>query len=332
MKNTVSILILTFLLMVMLNPAHAQKSGSIWVKSNKPGSADYKDSTIDQKSLQFVDSLMLRDDIVVTFLGGADKLPWKGLPKNTKISQAFDQAKKLERALALRKRYGRGEVGVTDEPIRGVKVVWEPKPPDAFKLLDDLNQLQAKNDSLLNLFTELNRNQKNRFAAIQDSINMLLAQKSKPADDNIETVFTDWEVKTGLMAWSGSSPYDLAVPCVGIALKRRYWAFEIGGGFTPWGSASDYGRRGDAILTGAITLYPRNAFAWRGGIFSGWEFLTKTDNWTMKVLGVTAGPVIKWKIFEGFIGYSFSRLSTLTLSDQWNNGIFVQVNFKFLIN
>jgi hypothetical protein len=72
--------------------------------------------------------------------------------------------------------------------------------------------------------------------------------------------------------------------------------------------------------------------AYKTGVFSGWEFLTKTDNWTMKVLGVTAGPTLKWKYCELFAGYSYSKLSTLVESDQWVNGLLFHLNFKFLIN
>ncbi len=332
MKTQKVLTTLLIILVLLAGSGYSQQSGSIWVKTNKPGSADFNDETIDKKTLSFLDSLMKRDDIVITFLGGADSLPWKGLPKNSKISVAFDQAKKLERALRLRSRYGKGEVGITDEPVRGVKVVWGPKPPDAFKLRKDIDKLQAENDSLINLLTNIEKSQEQAISALTDSLRKIISKEKLLKDERIETVFSDWEVKTGFLAWSGGKPYDLMVPSMGIALKRMYWAFEIGGGFTPWSQKDAMGERGDAILFGTIALFPRRMIEYRFGFFSGWEFLAKTDNWTMKVLGITVGPSIKWKIFEGFFGYSYGRISTLTESDQWRSGILAHLNFKFLIN
>lgn len=329
MKTRIIILII---IMFFAGVVQGQQSGSIWVKSNKPGSANFNDETIDKNIMAFVDSLMARDDIVVTFLGGADNLKWKGFSDNFSISQAIDQAKKLERALMLRSRYNKGEVGVTDEPVRGVKVVWSPKPPDIFELREDVDYLQTMNDSLINLMAKLDDNQQEQFAAFSDSLYKFLAKEKSLKDEKIEPGFMDWEIKTGVLAWTGGSNYDLAVPSIGIALKRMYWAFGIHGGFTPWSQQDPLGERGDAILLGTISLLPRKMIGFKTGFFSGWEFLAKTDNWTMKVLGVTAGPSLKWKYFECYVGYSFSRLSSLIQNDQWNHGLFMQFNFKFLIN
>jgi len=274
---------------------------------------------------------MQRDDIEVTFLGGADKLPWKGL-KNPKLSQAIDQAKKLERALALRNRYGKGEIGVTDEPIRGVKVVWRPKPPDVFKLKEDLDALKAANDSLVQLVRRRQADQSQKLLVVADSLARRYADQYRVHDQEIEQILTDWEVKTGMAAWTGGSPYDLLVPTMGISLSRPQWAFEFSGGFTPWSQKDALGERGDAMLSGTISFFPRNFLSYRLGIFSGWEFLTETDNWTMKVMGVTVGPSIKWKYFDFYAGYAFARLSTLTGNDRWKNGLLAHLNFKFLIN
>ena len=326
--------ILAIVSMIFLSAGlnYGQDSGSIWIITNKPGSADFSDDTIDQQALAFLDSLMQRDDIAVTFLGAADNLPWKGMAANSKISQAIDQAKKLERALALRNRYGKGEVGVTDELARGVKVIWSPKPPDVFQMREDVNSLRATNDSLSKVVANFSQRQESQLAALQDSLAKMMSKTRALKEERIEPVFADWEVKTGFLAWTGGASYDLAVPSVGISLKRLYWAFEIIGGFTPWSREDAMGSRGDAMLLGTITLFPRNKFGIRSGAFSGWEFLTKTDNWTMKVLGLTAGPEIKWKFFEAYLGYTFSRLSTLVESDQWNHGFMFQFNFKFLLN
>jgi len=315
----------------LLPKLQAQQSGTIWIKTNQPGSAKFDDRTIDKKALLFLDSLMWRDDIVITFLGAADSLKWKGLPKNSQLSLAIDQAKKLERALELRKRYGKGEVGITDEPVRGVKVVWTPKPPDLFKLRQNVDALQAKNDSLDALLAGLKINQAQILAAMADSLSRALAKNNQLPETVVEPAYFDWEIKTGFLAWTTGAPYDLSVPSFGISLKRQYWAFEVEGGFTPWRREDLRGKRGDAMLLGSISLFPRQRLELKAGVFSGWEFLSQSDYWTMKVLGVTIGPAFKWKIFEGFVGYAAARLSTLIEPDRWTNGAIFQVKIKFLI-
>jgi len=309
-----------------------QESGSIWIKTFKPGSANLNDETIDKQALTFVDSLMKRDGIEVLFLGGADRLKWKSLPQFPEISTAFDQAKKLERASRLQERYGWGEIGITNETFRGIKVVWSPKRPDPFEMKNEILQLQVANDSLLNLLTTINQKQNKRFAALHDSL-INIENNNKGRDNNkISLSVFDWEIKTGLLAWVGAHQYDLSVPCIGIALKRQYWAFEIQGGFTPWSRPDIYGDRGDALIMGTISMLPQKFYEIKTGVFSGWEFLSKTDQWTMKVLGLTIGPCIKWKFIEGYAGYTLAKLSTLTASDRWASGIMLHFNFRFLVN
>lgn len=309
-----------------------QQSGAIWIQTFLPGSADLMDRTIDKQALAFVDSLMQRNDIEVIFLGAADRIKWKSLPQEPQLSSAFDQAKKLERALQLRQRYGRGEIGITDEPIRGVKVVWSPKKPDPFKMRSDISELQAANDSLRKMFANLKSQQAEYLAAIQESLKTQLTPPDSLVETKMEISFADWEVKTGILTWTAGAPWDLSVPCIGLSLKRQYWAFEIEGGFTPWSRQGLYGDRGDALVMASVSMYPQNAVEIKAGAFSGWEFLSRTDQWTMKVMGITAGPSIKWKFMEGFVGYTFSRLSSLTREDRWVSGVMVYFNFKFLVN
>ena len=238
----------------------------------------------------------------------------------------------MERALELQRRYGKGEVGITGDPIRGVKVVWAPKPPDIFKLQQEMENLRAANESLSNSLEKLNNDQDKQLASIRDSLNQIIANEKANRENMIQPANFDWEIKTGLLAWTAGAPYDLSVPSLGISLNREYWAFDIEGGFTPWSRKDKLGKRGDAMLMGAISLFPRKNLEYKAGLFSGWEFLSNTDNWTMKVLGITAGPSIKWNFFEAFAGYSFSRLSSLTESDRWVSGIIFHLNIKFLIN
>jgi hypothetical protein len=187
-------------------------------------------------------------------------------------------------------------------------------------------------DSLANLVMNLSQQQSQKFAAIQDSLLKDRSRSEYIVENNSSTGSFDWEIKTGLLAWFGGGAYDLSVPCLGISLKREYWAFEIEGGFTPWSRPAVYGNRGDALVMGTITMFPQKFFEVKTGAFSGWEFLSKTDQWTMKVMGLTGGPTMKWKFIEGYLGYSLSKLSTLTQSDRWVSGLMLNFNFKFLVN
>jgi hypothetical protein len=101
----------------------------MWITSFSPGSSDLDDPAIDQKALAALDSLMQDTTLTVTFLGAADDVRWKmsGRQVHHDISEAWNDAKRLGRARILRARYGRGEVGVTDENIVGVKVTWARK-------------------------------------------------------------------------------------------------------------------------------------------------------------------------------------------------------------
>ena len=333
MMKKIFVLLLWGMLTINLNTiGYARDSGFIWIKSYNPGSANPNDETIDKVALARVDSLMKRNDIDIIFLGGADRLRWKSLPQKNDISTAFDQAKKLERASLLRERYGWGEIGITDEPVRGVKVVWTPKKPDPFKLKSELFRLKSKNDSLMNFFKTWKNSQRNELAAIHDSLRMLNAEKNSVTVKNeIKTSYFDWEIKTGLLSWTAGGSHDLIVPSVGIALRREYWTFEFEGGFTPWSKPHVNGNRGDALVVGTFTMFPQKNYEVKTGIFSGWEFLSSSDEWTMKVMGVICGPSFKWKFIEGFVGYTLARVSTLTIPEKWTHGLMINTNFKILM-
>ena len=108
---------------------YSQSSGVLWIKTFSHASSNLDDPHIDTKALASLDSLMQNEDIEVTFLGAADSLRWKmnGRYVHKAISNAWNVATRLRRALSLRERYGRGFVGVTDESIAGVKVIWNQK-------------------------------------------------------------------------------------------------------------------------------------------------------------------------------------------------------------
>jgi len=318
---------LMFLLLANIN-LKGQDSGSILIKTFKPGGADLSDKNIDKKALAFVDSLMKRDDIEVQFLGASDNLKWKQSKNVKEISNAWDQAKKLERASRFRERYGKGEIGTTDESFRGVKVVWGPKKPDIFKLEERVTRLEDLTDSLL----ALNSEKQQEIVALEDTLINRETNININTDANISVSYFDWEVKTGFLYWTAGNPYDLAIPFIGIALKRQSWAFELQGGLTPWSQAYSDGDRSDAFLMGTMNLFPENLYEFKVGIFSGWEFFTNSDNWTMKAMGITAGPNIHWKFLETYIGYNLNRLSTLISSTKWVHSGIIAMSFNIKLN
>ena len=306
---------------ILGSKSFAQDFGFIWIKSFLPGSANLDDPTIDKRALAFLDSLMQNPKIEVQFLGASDNLRWRQNGKYVKIeiSKAWDVAKKLERASKLRSRYNRGEIGVTDEPIRGVKVVWRLKD-------GHLAALESKIDQVLEEVNKLKVAYKRQFAALQDSLTRLAAAKTKVPS---KPIFYDWELKGGVMSWSAGTPWDLSVPYIGLSLKREKWALVLQGGVTPWSKRDPLGNRGDAMILGAINLSPNS---WNGlliGAFSGWEFLTRSDQWTMKVIGITVGPNFRWKFWEIYAGYVISKISSLTEPDQWRSGTMISVSINF---
>ncbi|GEM_PF-1389789 len=315
-------------------PLQAQTSGSLWLMTFAPGSANLSDATIDKATLTFIDSLMKRTDIEVSFLGGADPTNWQLFGKKVKhqVSDTWDQAKKLERASMLRQRYNKGQIGTTDEPIRGVKVVWEPKRPDIFKLQEQIDYAHNRIDSLTALLSALDKSQGMTALIPDPSLAPVVPERVFNEYPLMHSTFApDWEIKTGFMVWSAGGPYDLSVPYMGIALKRLDWAFELQGGFTPWSEYRSTSRRGDALLMGSFHLYPREWWHIKAGVFSGWEFLTESDVWTMKIMGITIGPKFNWRFFETYVGYTYGKLSSLT-DEYWSSGALITTNFRLKLN
>ena len=188
-RNFIICFIIFAFMMLSIVPACAQDSGFIWIKTFKPGSADLNDETIDKKALAFVDSLMQRDDINFIFLGGSDMMPWKQANGKKTLSNAWDEGKKLERARQLRIRYGRGDIGLTDEPIRGIKVVWGPNSSDLSELGEKLGLLEDLTDSLKNAVTTINNEQKEEFQALRDSLSHAEPEASMASFAEISTSF-----------------------------------------------------------------------------------------------------------------------------------------------
>ncbi|MBD3289005.1 hypothetical protein GF337_09395 [candidate division KSB1 bacterium] len=313
----------------------AQESGYLWIKTFKPGSADLRDASIERTTLARLDSLTKRDDLEFYFLGATDNLKWKQSGKVEEISKAWDEAKKLERASSLRERYGIGEIGTTDDLVRGVKVVWGPKKPNIFSMKKKLSELEQMADSLrsaLHAARSEQTKQIQEIKALEDSIGNKEPEMSMTSIAEIQTSNFDWEFKSGFFFWSGGNPYDLAAPYVGLVLKRRFWSVEFQGGFSPWTQQSQAGKLSDAFLMGTFNLNSEYWYDLKFGLFSGWEFLTNSDNWTMKTLGLTAGPNIHWRFLNTYIGYNLGKVSTLYEQEKWVHGIIMTINFKVKIN
>lgn len=309
-------------------------SGHIWIKTFKPGSANLSDATLDQDKLSLVDSLMQRTDMEVSFLGASDKLLWKQAKGNPDLSRAWDEAKKLERARQLRKRYGRGEIGLADESVRGVKVVWERRKSDLFDMENRISKLESLTDSLKEQLMAANIANDRSFRSLKDSLAGFLPEQRMTTLTEIKTSYFDWEVNSGMYYWTGGSKHDLTVPYIGIALNRDVWGIELQGGFTPWSSAykDTYGNRGDAFLMGCFNMFPKENYEIKVGLFSGWEYLTDSDNWTMKITGLTAGPNFKLNFMNVYLGYNMGKLSTLTEPGRWVHGGSLSVNFNLKLN
>lgn len=310
---------------------YGQDSGYIWVKSFEPGSASLKDATIDDKALEFVDKLMKRNDIDVQFLGASDDLQWRQANGVKRLSAAWDEGKKLERASELRMRYNRGDIGTTDESERGVKVVWYPKEENLL-LNSKLDKLNAITDSLKQELTALDNAKSNQIKALRDSLSNLDAASNMTTYAEISTNVFNWEIESGFYYWTGGSQYDLMSPYIGLALKRQNWGIEFQGGFKPWSRSYVDGNRSDAFLMGTFNILPRDWYEFNIGMFSGWEFLTSSDNWTMKVIGLTVGPNIHFKFVNLYVGYNLGNVSTLTEEDIWVHGLSTTVSFNFKLN
>jgi hypothetical protein len=150
----------------------------------------------------------------------------------------------------------------------------------------------------------------------------------------ISTSNFDWEVKSGVMYWSAGSKYNLTVPYLGLAFKREFWGVQLQGGFTPWSQTytDGYGNRGDAFLMGTFNIHLKEWYDWKVGVLSGWKYLTESDNWTMKVVGLTTGPNFRVNFLTVYMGYNLGNLSTLSEPDRWVHSACATVTINLKLN
>ena len=65
------------LLLLLQGIASAQNSGSFWIKTFEPGSADLNDPKIDLAALARLDEMIKDETLEFTFLGAADSIGWR---------------------------------------------------------------------------------------------------------------------------------------------------------------------------------------------------------------------------------------------------------------
>ncbi len=308
---------------VLYGAVLAQTSGTLWIKTFSLGSADLNDPQIDNQALAYLDSLMQDPSIEVTFLGAADSVSWKldGRYVNAKISEAWNDAKRLSRARALRARYGRGNVGVTHEDIAGAKVIWAKDE----SYMTKLDQIEHENDKM-----------KEELATIKNDLQSLNPEKSKNGHSKIghgevvikKGIDVDWRLQAGVWTWQGGSNGNIFSPSVALNIKIEKTSFVVQGGVTPWHTSSPYGNQSESFVYAGAKYMKSDLLGFSLGGFRGWEFFTQTDNWSFKTTGVAAGVVLTYGRFEVNPTLTVSNITSLEKSAQWRVGSTLGLNFN----
>ncbi|HEX9654564.1 MAG TPA: hypothetical protein VGA99_12720, partial [bacterium] len=316
------------------NAAFAQESGSFWVRTFNPGSADLNDSTIDQKALAKLDSLLQNPDVNVTFLGAADSIGWVmyGKKVHDKIAEAWNDAKRLSRARALRARYGRGEVGITHDSVAGVKVIWTRTGSDAYT--NQLDQLKEQNDAMMRELAEV----KNNLESIKpeptnghngNGANGNGASKNGHSKYMIKDGLTfNWRLQAGLWTWQSGANGNLVSPSVALNIIVNKTAFVLQGGVTPWHQGTEFGNKSESFVYTGVKYMKSERLGFTAGAFRGWEFFTTTDNWLFKTTGLATGVVLTYGKFEFNPTITISNINTLENSSDWKVGSTLGLNFN----
>jgi len=324
MKNLISIsLIAAGLALQAAAPCKAQTSGILWIKTFSPGSSDINDSPIDQQALARLDSLMQDPTIETTFLGAADEIHWKmdGRQVHRHISDAWNDAKRLGRARILRARYGRGEVGVTDENIAGVKVVWIKN--------ENLNTLSVVENSATNGHADQLRQEVESLRGEVDSVKSALNNGVYKKLIEKKGVNLNWRMQAGLWSWYGGSDRNIFTPALGFNVIYNQSVFVIQGGVAPWHNSTAFGKQSEAFLYAGIQRLPQNknsGIGYAAGVFRGWEFYTSTDSWSLKSTGLTVGPIIKYNVLELHPAVSYTYVDSIFKGRGWRLGSMLVMN------
>ncbi len=312
-------------LLALCCTALGQTSGTLWIKTFEPGSTSLDDQNIDREALTALDGLMRDTNIEVTFLGSADSVGWvmNGRAVHTHISEAWNDAKRLGRARALRARYRRGSVGVTHENIAGVKVMWRRQVSrDEYDY--DLTDLRNQSDNL-----------SDKVAQLQDHIENLEPVAITHTGQGIggsyteRTSFFDWALQGGLWTWQSASGRNILSPAIALGIVINNTTFIMQGGVTPWHNASPEGNQSESFVYLGLKHMKNERFGFTGGVFRGWEFFTATDDWAFKTTGLAAGFIAKNGILEFNPTLSYSHSNSVFDESKWKFGTTIGLNISF---
>ncbi len=315
-----------YLTSAFLSTLAAQSSEVFWIKLFSPGSAALSDPHIDRQALAKLDSLMQDETIEVTFLGAADSVAWRlnGRRIHPNISEAWDVAKGLGRARALRARYGRGDVGVTHENIAGVKVIWTKGTATEINLAR-MNELARQSDSLGYQIEQLNHDLQNTKAEAGRNDR---AAANGHYEVNRKTVRSlDWRLQLGLWTWHSANG-GIVSPALALHIIVDRAAFILQGGVTPWHYTTELGNKSESFVHAGIIYMKSDRLGFSVGGFRGWEFFTATDNWSFKTTGLAAGVVFIFNRIEFSPKLSYSNITALQGASHWRAGGILSVSFN----
>ncbi len=321
------ILAAVWLMFVPLRTTFAQESGALWIKTFNPGSADLNDSNIEKEALAELDKLMQDPTIEVTFLGAADSIGWflEGRKINDKIAEAWNDAKRLSRARALRARYGRGNVGITHDSVAGVKVIWT-RTSDAEKYTKQLELLQRELTDVKNNIESLKPEASNSHTGNASNGH---GSNGKGSKYTIKDGLTfNWRLQAGLWTWQSGSDGSLLSPSLALNIVVNKTAFVLQGGVSLWQESTALGNTSESFVYTGIKYMKSDRLGFTAGAFRGWEFFTSTDNWLFKTTGIATGIVFKYGKFEVNPTLSISNINTLENAGQWRVGSTVGLNFN----
>jgi len=312
------------LMLVLCCSALAQTSGILWIKTFEPGSTSIDDPLIDHEAVKALDELMKDPKIDVTFLGSADSVGWvmNGRAVHTYISEAWNDAKRLGRARALRARYQRGHVGVTHENIAGVKVIWTRKVSRQ-EYETDITELKNRSSELDDKVARLEDEVKNL-----DPITVPHPQGQQYAYVEQRNFF-DWFFQGGLWTWQSASGRNILSPAIALGITINSTSFILQGGVAPWHSRSTEGNRADSFVFVGLKHMANERFGVSGGVFRGWEFFTATDDWAFKTTGLASGVIIKNGILEFNPSITYSHSDSIFDSSKWKIGTTLGLSINF---
>lgn len=306
-----------FYSLLLFGVASAQTSGVLWIKTFQPGSTNLNDASIDKEALAALDELMKTPNIDVTFLGAADSIAWvmNGRSVHTHISEAWNDAKRLGRARAMRARYERGNVGVTHESIAGVKVVWSKKV-SVEDYERDLTKLKEDNEALNYKLAQLETD----VEQLRPSAGSTTTSSPVAGNYKVSQSYFDWFLQGGMWAWQSGSGGDIISPSIALGIIINKTSFIIQGGVTPWTISTPDGNLSESFVYLGLKHMKSKKFGFSGGIFRGWEFFTATDDWSFKTTGISAGLVAKYSIFECNPMLSYTNSNSIFGPSNWKFG------------